>query len=65
MIFRHPTFIVSTIRRTDARAGRCHCDRYALRGRLRHDPPQYLKGGDEMVARIDRIGELRNRVVEV
>jgi 2-keto-4-pentenoate hydratase/2-oxohepta-3-ene-1,7-dioic acid hydratase in catechol pathway len=28
-------------------------------------PPQYLKGGDEMVARIDRIGELRNRVVEV
>ena len=29
------------------------------------DPPQYLKGGDEMVARIDRIGELRNRVVEV
>jgi 2-keto-4-pentenoate hydratase/2-oxohepta-3-ene-1,7-dioic acid hydratase in catechol pathway len=29
------------------------------------DPPRYLKGGDEMVARIDRIGELRNRVVEV
>jgi 2-keto-4-pentenoate hydratase/2-oxohepta-3-ene-1,7-dioic acid hydratase in catechol pathway len=29
------------------------------------DPPHYLKGGDEMVARIDRIGELRNRVVEV
>jgi len=28
-------------------------------------PPQYLRGGDEMVARIDRIGELRNRVVEV
>jgi len=29
------------------------------------NPPQYLKGGDEMVARVDRIGELRNRVVEV
>ncbi len=29
------------------------------------NPPHYLKGGDEMVARIDRIGELRNRVVEV
>jgi 2-keto-4-pentenoate hydratase/2-oxohepta-3-ene-1,7-dioic acid hydratase in catechol pathway len=29
------------------------------------NPPQYLRGGDEMVARIDRIGELRNRVVEV
>jgi 2-keto-4-pentenoate hydratase/2-oxohepta-3-ene-1,7-dioic acid hydratase in catechol pathway len=27
-------------------------------------PPQYLHGGDEMVATIDRIGELRNRVVE-
>jgi len=27
-------------------------------------PPQYLKGGDEIVARIDRIGELRNRVLE-
>ena len=29
------------------------------------NPPQYLKGGDVMVARIDRIGELRNRVVAV
>lgn len=29
------------------------------------NPPQYLGGGDEMVARIDRIGELRNRVVAV
>ena len=28
-------------------------------------PPQYLRDGDEMVARIDRIGELRNRVVEI
>jgi 2-keto-4-pentenoate hydratase/2-oxohepta-3-ene-1,7-dioic acid hydratase in catechol pathway len=28
-------------------------------------PPQYLHDGDEMLARIDRIGELRNRVVEV
>ncbi|MFI4895877.1 MAG: fumarylacetoacetate hydrolase family protein [Steroidobacterales bacterium] len=28
-------------------------------------PPQYLRGGDEMIARIDRIGELRNRIVEV
>jgi 2-keto-4-pentenoate hydratase/2-oxohepta-3-ene-1,7-dioic acid hydratase in catechol pathway len=28
-------------------------------------PPHYLHDGDEMVARIDRIGELRNRVVEV
>jgi len=28
-------------------------------------PPQYLHDGDEMVATIDRIGELRNRVVEV
>jgi 2-keto-4-pentenoate hydratase/2-oxohepta-3-ene-1,7-dioic acid hydratase in catechol pathway len=27
-------------------------------------PPQFLRGGDEIVARIDRIGELRNRVVE-
>jgi 2-keto-4-pentenoate hydratase/2-oxohepta-3-ene-1,7-dioic acid hydratase in catechol pathway len=29
------------------------------------NPPQYLKGGDVMVARIDRIGELRNQVVAV
>jgi len=29
------------------------------------DPPQYLHDGDEMLATIDRIGELRNRVVEV
>jgi 2-keto-4-pentenoate hydratase/2-oxohepta-3-ene-1,7-dioic acid hydratase in catechol pathway len=29
------------------------------------NPPQFLHGGDEMLARIDRIGELRNRVVEV
>ncbi len=28
-------------------------------------PPQALKGGDLVVATIDRIGELRNRVVEV
>lgn len=28
------------------------------------NPPQFLHDGDEMVARIDRIGELRNRVVE-
>jgi 2-keto-4-pentenoate hydratase/2-oxohepta-3-ene-1,7-dioic acid hydratase in catechol pathway len=27
------------------------------------DPPKWLKDGDEMVCRIDRIGELRNRVV--
>jgi 2-keto-4-pentenoate hydratase/2-oxohepta-3-ene-1,7-dioic acid hydratase in catechol pathway len=29
------------------------------------DPPRSLKGGDLVVARIDRIGELRNRIVEV
>ncbi len=29
------------------------------------DPPRPLKGGDVVVARIDRIGELRNRIVEV
>jgi 2-keto-4-pentenoate hydratase/2-oxohepta-3-ene-1,7-dioic acid hydratase in catechol pathway len=29
------------------------------------EPPQYLHDGDEMVAAIDRIGELRNRIVEV
>ncbi|HWW19954.1 MAG TPA: fumarylacetoacetate hydrolase family protein [Steroidobacteraceae bacterium] len=28
-------------------------------------PPQFLHDGDEMLATIDRIGELRNRVVEV
>jgi 2-keto-4-pentenoate hydratase/2-oxohepta-3-ene-1,7-dioic acid hydratase in catechol pathway len=28
-------------------------------------PPQFLQDGDEVIARIDRIGELRNRVVEV
>jgi 2-keto-4-pentenoate hydratase/2-oxohepta-3-ene-1,7-dioic acid hydratase in catechol pathway len=28
-------------------------------------PPQFLHDGDEMLARIDHIGELRNRVVEV
>jgi 2-keto-4-pentenoate hydratase/2-oxohepta-3-ene-1,7-dioic acid hydratase in catechol pathway len=28
------------------------------------NPPQYLADGDEMMARIDRIGELRNRVRE-
>ncbi len=28
-------------------------------------PPQALKGGDLVVAKIDRIGELRNRIVEV
>jgi 2-keto-4-pentenoate hydratase/2-oxohepta-3-ene-1,7-dioic acid hydratase in catechol pathway len=29
------------------------------------NPPQYLRSGDEIIARIDRIGELRNRVMEV
>jgi 2-keto-4-pentenoate hydratase/2-oxohepta-3-ene-1,7-dioic acid hydratase in catechol pathway len=29
------------------------------------NPPQYLHDGDEMLASIERIGELRNRVVEV
>jgi 2-keto-4-pentenoate hydratase/2-oxohepta-3-ene-1,7-dioic acid hydratase in catechol pathway len=29
------------------------------------NPPQFLHDGDEMLARIERIGELRNRVVEV
>jgi 2-keto-4-pentenoate hydratase/2-oxohepta-3-ene-1,7-dioic acid hydratase in catechol pathway len=29
------------------------------------NPPRALKGGDLVVARIDRIGELRNRIVEV
>jgi 2-keto-4-pentenoate hydratase/2-oxohepta-3-ene-1,7-dioic acid hydratase in catechol pathway len=29
------------------------------------NPPQYLHDGDEMLATIDRIGQLRNRVVEV
>ena len=29
------------------------------------NPPQYLHDGDEMLAVIDRIGELRNRIVEV
>ncbi len=28
------------------------------------DPAQALKGGDLVVSRIDRIGELRNRIVE-
>lgn len=28
-------------------------------------PPQFLQDGDEIIARIERIGELRNRVVEV
>jgi 2-keto-4-pentenoate hydratase/2-oxohepta-3-ene-1,7-dioic acid hydratase in catechol pathway len=28
-------------------------------------PPQFLQDGDRIVARIDRIGELRNRVVSV
>jgi 2-keto-4-pentenoate hydratase/2-oxohepta-3-ene-1,7-dioic acid hydratase in catechol pathway len=29
------------------------------------NPPHFLHDGDEMLARIDRIGELRNRIVEV
>jgi 2-keto-4-pentenoate hydratase/2-oxohepta-3-ene-1,7-dioic acid hydratase in catechol pathway len=29
------------------------------------DPPQYLRGGDVVVSSIDRIGALRNRIVEV
>ena len=29
------------------------------------DPPQYLKHGDVVVSTIDRIGSLRNRIVEV
>jgi len=29
------------------------------------NPPQFLHDGDEMLARIDRIGELRNRILEV
>jgi 2-keto-4-pentenoate hydratase/2-oxohepta-3-ene-1,7-dioic acid hydratase in catechol pathway len=28
-------------------------------------PPQYLQGGDVMVATISQLGELRNRIVEV
>jgi 2-keto-4-pentenoate hydratase/2-oxohepta-3-ene-1,7-dioic acid hydratase in catechol pathway len=29
------------------------------------DPPRYLKGSDVVVSTIDRIGSLRNRIVEV
>ena len=29
------------------------------------NPPRFLRGGDVVIARIDRIGELRNRIVEV
>lgn len=29
------------------------------------NPPRYLRGGDEVIARIDRIGELRSRILEV
>jgi 2-keto-4-pentenoate hydratase/2-oxohepta-3-ene-1,7-dioic acid hydratase in catechol pathway len=29
------------------------------------NPPQYLQGGDEVIARIEGIGELRNRIIEV
>ena len=28
-------------------------------------PPRFLRGGDLVIASIDRIGELRNRVAEV
>ena len=29
------------------------------------EPPRWLNGGDEMVCTITKIGELRNRIVEI
>jgi 2-keto-4-pentenoate hydratase/2-oxohepta-3-ene-1,7-dioic acid hydratase in catechol pathway len=65
MIFDIPTIIASLSAGLTLEAGDVIATGTPSGVGFAMNPPQYLKGGDVMVARIDRIGELRNRVVAV
>ncbi len=65
MIFDIPTIIASLSAGLTLQAGDIIATGTPAGVGYAMTPPQALKGGDLVVARIDRIGELRNRVVEV
>jgi 2-keto-4-pentenoate hydratase/2-oxohepta-3-ene-1,7-dioic acid hydratase in catechol pathway len=65
MIFDIPTIIASLSAGLTLEAGDIIATGTPSGVGFAMSPPQYLTDGDEIVARIDRIGELRNRVTEV
>ncbi len=64
MIFDIPTLIESLSAGLTLEAGDIICTGTPSGVGFAMTPPVFLQNGDEMVARIDRIGELRNRVTE-
>lgn len=65
MIFDIPTIIASLSAGLTLQAGDIIATGTPAGVGYAMSPPQPLKGGDLVVAKIDRIGELRNRIVEV
>jgi 2-keto-4-pentenoate hydratase/2-oxohepta-3-ene-1,7-dioic acid hydratase in catechol pathway len=65
MIFDIPTIIASLSAGLTLQAGDLIATGTPAGVGYAMTPPQALKGGDLVVAKIDRIGELRNRIVEV
>ena len=65
MIFDIPTIIASLSAGLTLQAGDLIATGTPAGVGFAMTPPQALKGGDLVVAKIDRIGELRNRIVEV
>jgi len=65
MIFDIPTLIASLSAGLTLEAGDIISTGTPAGVGFAMDPPRYLKGGDVVVSTIDRIGSLRNRIVEV
>jgi 2-keto-4-pentenoate hydratase/2-oxohepta-3-ene-1,7-dioic acid hydratase in catechol pathway len=65
MIFDIPTLIASLSAGLSLEAGDIISTGTPAGVGFAMDPPCYLKGGDVVVSTIDRIGSLRNRIVEV
>jgi 2-keto-4-pentenoate hydratase/2-oxohepta-3-ene-1,7-dioic acid hydratase in catechol pathway len=65
MIFDIPTIIASLSAGMTLEAGDIIATGTPSGVGFAMNPPQYLHDGDEMLASIDHIGELRNRIVEV
>ena len=65
MIFDIPTLIASLSAGLTLEAGDVISTGTPAGVGFAMDPPRYLQGGDIVVSTIDRIGSLRNRIVEV
>jgi 2-keto-4-pentenoate hydratase/2-oxohepta-3-ene-1,7-dioic acid hydratase in catechol pathway len=65
MIFDIPTLIASLSAGLTLEAGDIISTGTPAGVGFAMDPPRYLRGGDLVVSTIDRIGSLRNRIVEV